>query len=50
VVVADIDTAGGPAVAEHIQGSFVAADLRQSAACRSLSIAPRGSLAGSTSS
>jgi 3-hydroxybutyrate dehydrogenase len=36
VVVADIDASSGPAVAEHIQGSFVAADLRQSAACREL--------------
>ncbi len=36
VVVADIDTSGGPAVAQQIRGSFVAADLRHSAACREL--------------
>jgi 3-hydroxybutyrate dehydrogenase len=36
LVVADIDASSGPAVAEGIQGYFVAADLRQSAACREL--------------
>lgn len=36
VVVADIDAANGSAVAEDIRGAFVAADLRQSAACREL--------------
>ena len=36
VVVADIDASSGPAVAEQIQGYFVAADLRQSAACQEL--------------
>jgi 3-hydroxybutyrate dehydrogenase len=36
VVVADIDASSGPAVAEQIHGYFVAADLRQSAACREL--------------
>ena len=36
VVVADINAAGGTAVAEQIQGYFVAADLRQSDACREL--------------
>lgn len=36
VVVADINASGGHAVAEQIQGYFVEADLRQSAACREL--------------
>lgn len=34
VVVADLETSGGAAIAEQIQGVFVAADLRQSDACR----------------
>lgn len=36
VVVADLDGSGGPAIAEQIQGHFLAADLRQSTACREL--------------
>ncbi|HSR11925.1 MAG TPA: 3-hydroxybutyrate dehydrogenase [Thermodesulfobacteriota bacterium] len=36
VVVADIDSSAGAAVAQEIQGVYKAADLRQSAACRDL--------------
>jgi 3-hydroxybutyrate dehydrogenase len=36
VVVADINSSGGPQIAEQIQGYFMAADLRQPAACREL--------------